>query len=418
MEVAVLEQASWRFAQRKENDIDLPRLASISDWTDEVRRLLMSEGTFALALDHLLQRPTGFHLALARQSANSETTRRLRYARRLALSLHLGHHTGRKGGVAAVDLKTRGARRGTWPLPAWATVENCAVIVDNPEGNSHAPPARDLYQVFIDAGEDLATPTIAPAVAHRCATALAAYLQPRLRARAPTFIMLAMDFMFIGGREPVPIEIHVPARSIGPAGIAHSITYGSDPRRWLNAVDLSNIVPYPEPLLRNEPFHHLDLAFARQFVSSRSQLGLEAIQWPLEARLNGSFLAIGGLRFRASDLTRSVLQEIAAATATIRQPNYAVVSPGDRSKLLVAIDHAEWVVVKDNRNLPWWHPDTRPVRFIAGPSDPDLESVLRDLADHELLVEPLVRDSLDTRGRSGELRVFAYCLIEPEPMHK
>ncbi|WP_343964316.1 hypothetical protein [Kribbella koreensis] len=271
--------------------------------------------------------------------------------------------------------------------------------------------------MLVDTDTELETPKVSLDYANSCFMALRGFLELEsiaLPSRTKHTFLVAIDFMFLDGREPKITEVHVPGRSVAPAAIAHQLTFGTRPRSWVPPHLAAGLIdPLADPSVPNSTFHDLDLAFAREAARRQSSPGDRrgATVWDLESVYKNQCVRIGALSIPEHLLSRTNLYSVgggsvADSTAPVR------VEQGDQEKMMRLINTADgWSVIKDDRNLPWWHKFAQPVLFISGPADPEIRRVKEWLDSAPLSIEPLITGSIDNKGRSGELRVFSWATV-------
>jgi hypothetical protein len=420
--VSVLPRSSWRFARRRRGAVDVEALGDRVLWAESLRACLANDEGLSLELDSLIGRPRGFHQRISKAADTADTRRRLAYAREVVLSLHLAHHTGRKGGVAAAQLPSvRAATPATvLPEPWWDHVAGCSteLILSTDEGIELTREVLDGYVIAIDARSQVVVPQLDSDVAEEVVTAVVERLGDQVRCTSPTFLTVAIDFMFHANDRPQIIEVHIPGRSIGPAAMAHSLSSACTPGWWLDAVTTPRgikLIPIPARHLIGEPFHDLDHAFALRAAADLG-LGGDPVPWPVEGHLEqGGWFQLGSVGVQSGLLTRSAWSNyLKESLGESVGPHTARVERGDTTALIRALDVVGgWSVVKENSNLPWWHREAHPVRFVAGSSDPQLSRLLRAIDRTDLVVESLIAPSIDSEGRSGEYRVFGSTMFLP-----
>jgi hypothetical protein len=410
MHVHVFPQALWRFSRRPRNELELTRLGHTASWLDETRTLIARNASLASDLDSILDRPAGYHERLAKSTTTSDVRRRLRYARELILSMYLGHHTGRKGGVSAARVSPQpfGAPEvQTSPNPEWAALLDIAILPFERQSKPSTTSSAK-YEIAVDRSTKLGMPMPKISNVKAMFEAIATHLNEHTTWSEPAVISAAVDLMFDASGIPSVIEVHVPARSIGSAGIAHQLAFGTEPSTWLH--DFPSIPAAPTLIndLSHLAFHQLDYAFLVAMLN-RTESHITPYTICVDIALRGETVLLGNNSLALSDVRRDTLQRIAAQSLGGAPFDGFVCSLHSERGLAHALERIDdWVVLKDNRNLPWWHPDAHRVIFVSGPDDPSLSAARSRLAHTEVLAEPLIAPSQDTSGRSGELRIFAF----------
>jgi len=411
-----LDPTFWRFSLRRFIDFPFLKFTSQQQLNDFVRSTLKESAEISYWLDRLAHRPKGYYYELACRADTSDTKRALSYASKLLISTVIRNDTGVRGGISTVlykeefpncTAKTNILRSS---LPQNVQIfdvinREFSSIIDIRKSTSHFIIPIDKRLRFSVSSSDWQ-------YIDKICFLLFKYALKSSKDYALSkcdIFIFAVDFLKNNGHL-VPFEFHFPGRGVGMHFLS-VMQCGPQKRSLINKTifDVASevefvrgpttILPAVKPI--DTDFHHLDILFL-EIINKMSLMNPSADSPSSNSR---SYCAIENSSQLNNWTKRIIPSNIEQITSIIIKDKNEI---NDITISKIIEQFGPWVVIKQYRNMPWWHKDRLRPDFILLTSKVAKFALNKMIKLGPIQVQPIITSSLDFFGHFGELRI--YCI--------
>jgi len=409
--LSVMPTAFWRFSLRRLGEFPF------YEWTDEeelcerTRNALRKDARIGLWLDRMAGRAPGHFAGLAEAPSSASVRRGIAYASDVLMSSVIRHDTGVRGGIAPVVMFSPGMGDFTPDSVTLSLTAQCSIIqLRNPYDFTAALDARNtpndlVIPVLMDVSPLSISPTMAQSLADTanetlCCDEIMKQWKPK---NSEAIRFFALDFIRTQNGWKI-LEWHVPGRGLGVhclGTLGAGFVSGGGVLQMLSEIRkrirdrFGNGNLIPDVPLPSTTFHAMDEALFEVLSCDAKEADRRVY---VQTEVEGNEEEPYDIRTRLQ------------SSRTLR----TLICAGDKSLTNflgeVRAELGEWAVLKQHRNLPWWHPRRARPQFVMLSSPRAVRQARRMLEKGPIQFEELVTSSIDRFGHSGELRLYAMAI--------